>query len=186
MPDCPPLLKACKNVYDHAYGQLDRDDDMDLEDGTDRSPITTPVDLRNATRLPSAVLSARHRYNGTIYSRASTHVGNSLVYFYAEGITTSDPIPGSIKYIYQPTNGTVTYAVQRQIPVADGTLDPFRHYPDIPAKLYSSQLSDSLDLVNPDWVIAQYARWVMHDEYAVVLSLFQVSISATPIAWLHV
>jgi hypothetical protein len=183
MPDCPPLLKACKNAYDCAYGELDLDDDMDLEDGTDRPPITTPVDLRDATGLRSAVLSARHRHKGTIYSRASTHVGNSLVYFHAQGIPTSHPIPGSIKYIYQPTNGQITYAVQRQIPVANGTPDPFRHYPDIPAKLYSSRLDDSLEIVEPDWVVAQYARWVMDDDYAVILSLSQVSTSAIAFAW---
>jgi hypothetical protein len=177
MPDCPQLLKSCKKMFDRAYGGPDslHDDEMDL-DNADRSSTATPDDLRSATGLRNAVLSARHWYNGTLYSRASTHVGNSLVYYHADGIAASDPIPGSIKYIYRPKDGTITYAIQRQVPVSNGTLDPFRHYPDIPAKLYSSQLSDSLDLVRPDWVVAQYARWVMHADYAVVMSLCQVSI----------
>lgn len=176
MPDCPPLLQACKALFDRAYGMTpDPHDDEDIYLDEDPPMSPTPDDLRSITKLSTVALRARHRHNGTLYARSSTHVGNSLIYFYADGNLTSDPVPSSIKYIYRCHDGAFTYAVRRQLPVSDGTLDPFRHYPEIPAKLYSSRLRDELEIVQPEWVMTHFARFEMSD-YAVVLSLSQVSV----------
>lgn len=175
-PDCPYLLTFLRTAFDRAYGGKRTGNDIPLDDVANPPEVLTPDDLRSATKHPRVALRARMWHNGTLYSRSSTHVGNSLILYYADGDTSSEPVPGSIKYIYRPRSGTFTFAVQRQPPVATPSLDPFRHYPDFPAKLYSSKLQDELEIVKPEWVAAHFARWKMSAEHAVVLSLFRVCV----------
>jgi hypothetical protein len=90
------------------------------------------------------------------------------VQFYPHGDRTLSPIPASIKHIYRDKK---TYlAVQRQLPAGNTVVDPFALYPYFPAKLYSSQLSPTLELVQLDWIFSHYARWnfsprVPRDQY---------------------
>ena len=81
-----------------------------------------------------------------------------------------EPVPGLIKYIFQD-KGTVFLAVQRQIPLPSGVVDPFRFYPFFPAKLYSSGLLRSLELVELEWLAGHCARWEMPSGHSVILSL---------------
>ena len=116
-------------------------------------------------------------HNGTLYSRSLTHIGNSLVLYYANGDTSSEPVPALIKYIYHPCKCMFIFTVQHQLPVATQTLDPFQHYPDFPAKLYLSQLQDELELVKPEWIVAHFACWKISADHVVVLSLFKIGFS---------
>jgi hypothetical protein len=109
-----------------------------------------------------------------MYVRSSTHVGNSLIYFYPDGNYSSLPVPGSIKYIYT-LQGRTTFAVNRQLPMDYGASDPFRHYPHFPAKLYSSNLSLQLENVEVQWVGCHFAHYRISRDHAVVLSLSRVS-----------
>jgi hypothetical protein len=99
-----------------------------------------------------------------------------LIHFYAGGGTASGPIPGSIKYIFKTQGGPFAFAVQRQLPISDGTIDPFEHYPHFPAKLYASQLGDTLEIVKVDWVMSHFVRWDMSRDHAIVLSLSRVRV----------
>jgi hypothetical protein len=113
---------------------------MDNEEDDDLKEVFTPPDLQHLVKHPKVVLSARHRHDGVMYARSSTHVGNSLIYFYLDGNRKSSAIHGSIKYIVKCKSGSFRFAVQRQLPLPSGVTDPFTPYPHFPAKLCSSQL----------------------------------------------
>ncbi|KAF8867825.1 hypothetical protein BD779DRAFT_1463527, partial [Infundibulicybe gibba] len=117
---------------------------------------------------------ARTRHDGVVYSSSSTHLGNSLIYFHPCGRRSTSVVPCSIKYIFS-RNGKVAYAVQRQRQSGSEVIDPFRSYPDFPAKVYSSTLSTDLELVDPEWVMSHYARWDYTPEHVIVISLSKVS-----------
>jgi hypothetical protein len=168
-PECPAIIRECKGIFDLAYS----DQSGNKEELEELPESSTPPDLQCLIKRPKVHLRARHRHNGVLYARASTHVGNSLIHFYPGGSTTSSPLPGSIKYIFQSQDGSFNFAVQRQLPISDGTIDPFALYPHFPAKLYSSRLGDMVEIIKPEWVMAHFARWEMTSDHAVVLSLSQ-------------
>jgi hypothetical protein len=68
--------------------------------------VPVPADLHHLVKQPKFVLQARLVTGHMVYSRSSTHIGNSLVYFYVDGNRKVLPIPGSIKYILN-LNGSV-------------------------------------------------------------------------------
>jgi hypothetical protein len=80
---------------------------------------------------------------------------------------------GCIKYIFLQGD-TVHFAVQRQLPADGVVVDPFLRYPYFPARLYSAELSDTLELVHPSWVISHFARWRYSEKHVVVLHLTKV------------
>ncbi|KIK25408.1 hypothetical protein PISMIDRAFT_96922, partial [Pisolithus microcarpus 441] len=102
----------------------------------------------------------------------STHVGNSLVFFYPGGCT-STAVPGSIKYIIS-YEGEIQFVIQCQLCTNEDVLDPFCCYPHFPASLYSAQLSDMLELVWPSWVVCHFAQWQYSQGEVVILQLTQV------------
>jgi hypothetical protein len=177
-PDCPPVMKECKVLFDKIYLPKVSDSDVSGTAGEDTiEPVSAPPDLRAFLNGPKqVVMPARVRHNGIMYSTAKTHQGNSLVQFYPHGDRTLSPIPASIKHIYCDKK---TYlAVQRQLPAGNTVVDPFALYPYFPAKLYSSQLSPTLELVQLDWIFSHYARWNFSRDHSVVLSLNRVCVFA--------
>lgn len=184
--DCPPVIKACKALFDKAYapkrdysGMGTHNDDVfvdrsNSQDDDHRSQVLVPPDLRPLVATSRIVLRARLKHNGLVYARSSTHLGNSLIYFYPRGDRSSPLTPGSVKYIFDK-DGQTAFAVQRHLDMHRGTIDPFAPYPDFPAKLYSSTLSDHLEFVEVDWVFSHFARWQISPEHVVVLSLSKVS-----------
>jgi hypothetical protein len=106
-----------------------------------------------------------------VYSKASTHLGNSRIYFYPRGDRSVTPVPASIKYIYSSLTGELLFAVQRHIPLDDHTVDPFSMYPDFPAKLYLTDLETRLENAKVSWVVSHFARWRVSDSHTVILSL---------------
>ena len=147
-----------------------------MQPSTHSSPaLMTCAPSLNVRRSP---LRARHFHNDTLYTRSSTHVGNSLIYYRPGGDSKLDLIPWFHK-VYLPSTTRCRHLCRpRHLPVPDGTCDPFRHSPDFPAKLYSTQVHDKLDIVQPDWVVFQFARWNMSADYAVILSLPRVRVLA--------
>jgi hypothetical protein len=173
-PECPEILRQCRILFDRAF---DIHDNSDVEDeDTASSLVTTPADLRLLINVEKVTLQARLHHGNVIYARSTTHMGNSLIHFYPVGSTSSHAVPGSIVYIFSTPNCPPSFAVRRQLPLSDGTLDPFRHYPHFPAQLYSSSLATNLELVQVDWVMAHFARWQFSESHAVVLSLSLVRI----------
>lgn len=177
-PRCPPAIRECKILLDRTYGVTGAS--QDLSDDTDDDgvlvpptavPVVVPRDLFRLTHQRTAVLRAHVRHEGVVYSRSSTHVGNSLIMFYPQGYLSASPIPGSIKYIFGD-NGLLTLAVQRQLPLPSRKQhDPFASYPHFPAKLYSSVVSDDLETVRLSWVVSHFSRLAVTDDRVVVLSL---------------
>ncbi|KAG1853562.1 hypothetical protein C8R48DRAFT_610914, partial [Suillus tomentosus] len=149
-PDCLPAIQECRVLFDKVYapkGAIDPHQEL-AED---------PMD---------------DVFDGIIYSRASTHVGNSQILFYPDRDRSLTPVPASIIYIYGTTTGEMSFTVQRHLPldIHNRTIDPFSMYPDFPAKLYSTNLQSSLEKVKV-WVVGHFAWWAVSDSHAVILSL---------------
>lgn len=175
--ECPEILRYCKSIFDKAFGQnLEHDSPANDDDDMKPNPQKqrTPDDLKHLIRSNTVTLQAHHRHNGVVFSRSSTHMGNSLIYFYPSGSKSLSPVPGSITYIYHTDDTPITYTVRRQLPTPPFTLDPFQAYPNFPAKLYSSALSENLETVRLEWVVAHYARWRLNPSEVVVVSLSRV------------
>ena len=66
------------------------------------------------------------------------------------------------------------FAVQCQDVAHPSVVDPFKPYPHFPAKLYSSSIHDTLEVVHVDWVLCHFAQWQMSSDHVVILSLSQV------------
>jgi hypothetical protein len=128
-----------------------------------------PEDLRQLIRVQRAVLHARILHGGSIYTRDSTHVGNSLILYYPGGIRNVQPMPGIIKYIFKTEQG-VGFAMLHHLPLKSH-LDPFRHYPHFPAWLYLLALPDHLEIVIPEWVVSHFTRWIFSTQHIVAVSL---------------
>ena len=157
-------------IFDKAFGQSSV---SDYPAASAFGPV--PESLRDVIPGPKIALRARHTFCDIVYSRCSTHVGNSLVAFYSGGNRSSHPVPGSIQYIVVYPNQDVVYLVKRQMPAAPGLIDPYAEYPHFPARLYTNALSPNLELVRPDWILSHYARWAIDNDHVVVLVLSHVS-----------
>jgi hypothetical protein len=188
--ECPLAIQECKRLFEKAFTprreyvseeyMSDYRDDSLLDDDDHTSTakdVPVPDDMKAIVKARRITLRARLPHNRVMYASSSTHVGNSLVYFYPNGDTTLSPVPGSIKYIYG-LHGRLEFAVQRQLPIHNSSLDPFRHYPHFPARLYSSSLSAQLEIVHVDWVMCHFARYRITSSHAVVLSLSKVSLNS--------
>ena len=93
--------------------------------------------------------------------------------FYPNSDHSNKPVPGSINYIVAQDGGEVVYVIQQQQP-SSGVIDPFSPYPHFHAKIYSTALSEILEVVKPEWVLSHYAWWDLDEKHAVVLSLSHV------------
>lgn len=188
-PNCPVAIREIKRLFDRSYSSGGKDkteintygngDEVFVEDLYERNGVniphgSIPADLRSLVYGEGIRRHARIQHDGVVYSSSSTHLGNSLIYFYPCGKRHTSPVPGSIKYIFS-RNDKVAYAVQRQLQSGGEVIDPFRSYPDFPAKIYSSTLSTDLELVDPEWVMSHYARWDYTPGHVVVVSLSKVS-----------
>ena len=177
--DCPQVFREIKELFDKLYAPKIRDSDgvTEEDDEAQTSTRSTPHDLQSILGSKSDRISmrARLKHNGVVFSVASTHAGNSQIYFYPDGKVTAPPVAGSIQYIYNAGIGT-RLAIRCQQSLPDHISDPFSRYPHFPAKLHCSRLSGALEEVDPAWIYCHYARWVMNDDYAVILKLIRVSI----------
>lgn len=152
-PDCPQVIREFKRLFDLAFTPNHARDEDGPELGDDG-------------------VTAHYRYKGFNYSRASTHLGNSLVLFYPDSTATA--VPGSIQKI-TIVGAEVFFTIQRQAPLPRGKNDPFKAFPDFPAKTYSSRMMGGpMDQVPRSSLVSHYARFEFSDERAVVLNLSRV------------
>lgn len=189
-PGSPPVFQEIKDIFDKVYTPKGFNDTVDAEldaaedDSILSDPRYTPNDLRPllSSSHRQVYLRARIKINNVVYSTAQTHTGNSLIYYYAHGDMKQRPTPGCIRYIYSITKKKFVFAVQRQLPDESNVRDPFSAYTHFPARLYSSELSVTLEKVEPQWIFCHYARWRYDSSRSVVLSLSRVSlINMTPV-----
>lgn len=176
-PDCPNVVKECKRLFEKSYSTTDEDSTTDTTHFAQEelSQKVVPTDLRHLVPGARTVhLRARVRSGGVVYATSSAHLGNSLIMFYPRGDRSPAPIPGSIKYIYE-RDGKLRVAVNRQQPAERGVVDPFRHYPDFHAQVFSSDMSSTLEEVDIEWVAAHYTRLSLSATAVAVLALTRVS-----------
>lgn len=169
-PDCPLAIRECKILFDRVFAPTMQESII----GPDPLINSVPEDLRSIVSDSPISFRSNFRYDRHIYSRYQTHLGNSLIHFYPNGSRRLSPIPGSIKYIFHQ-DGKVSFAVHRHLPAPSNVIDPFRHYPHVQAKLYSSVLNDRLEIIELSSVFGHFARWCMTPELTGVLSLNRVS-----------
>lgn len=162
-------------IYRSKHSDSNASEELVADEDSDKTLQAAPTDLQALLPFGSlVVLQARLKANDTIYSISKTHTGNSQVFYYPNGQLSSAPVPGIIQYIFLRT-GRYSLAVRPLIPAERGVTDPFCIYPYFPAKLYLSQPSTDLELVQPNWVHGHYARWKFDASHSVVLSLSRVS-----------
>ncbi|KAJ7080261.1 hypothetical protein C8R44DRAFT_653822 [Mycena epipterygia] len=151
--DCPEVIKQFKVLFDLTFSpHNDRStESVPAEDGKDR---------------------AHYTHQGVNYSRASAHLGNSLVLYYPSS-NASSLIAGSIQCIETAGDDTI-FHIRRQAPLPPGKFDPFLPYPHFPARTYSSFMEDVVDKVKPFAVISHCARFEFSDNRAVILNLSRV------------
>ncbi|KAG1866120.1 hypothetical protein F4604DRAFT_1928133 [Suillus subluteus] len=166
-PSCPPVFKEVKALFDRFVSPSINTNPIFTTPPTPTN--ITPEDLRQLIHVRQVVLHARTLHEGSIYTRDSTHVGNSLIFYYPSGVRNAQPVPGIIKYIFEKEQG-VRFAVQRHLPLHSHP-DPFRHYPHFPARLYSSALADNLEIVMLGWVVSHFVRWNFSPHHIVAVSL---------------
>ncbi|KAF8578139.1 hypothetical protein K439DRAFT_1362875, partial [Ramaria rubella] len=65
----------------------------------------------------------------------------------------------------------ITFVVHHHNPAVSGIVDPFAPYPHFPAKLYSSQLAEHLEIEQVQWVLCHFAQWSISSEIVVILNL---------------
>lgn len=187
-PDCPSVIKECGHVIDKAYG---RTDDSYAIDGVavghaEEAPGHAEMKL---DKLPAALAlvlgiqrgatKANHRIDGVVYSRESTHTGNSLISYFPGGDRNSaDMKYGSIQYIFMTEAGKWRFAVKEQLPKPDDITDAYARWPDYPAQTMSARLSDSLEVVETEWVRAHYCRWKIPENPNLVATLRLDNVSA--------
>ncbi|CAK5266451.1 unnamed protein product [Mycena citricolor] len=147
--DCPPVFHELKALFEKTFPSYN-----------------TPLD---SAPLANDGERAHYKRNGINFSRAKTHLGNSLVLYYPH--KSRHAIAGSIEVISM-RGEDVTFRIRRQAPLAPGIHDPFaRYWPYFPARTYSSSMSDTVDLIPLHNVISHYARFNFSDGRCVVLDL---------------
>lgn len=153
--NCPQVIKEFKILFDNAFS---RTKDMNLG---------APAQTRGQEH-------AHFTYRDVTYSRASIHLGNSLV-SYLPPSSGGTPVVGSIQKI--TTSGdTVVFSIKRQARLPASQPDPFMRYPLLGAKTYSSKMSDGPeDVVSPIAVLNHVARYNFTSDRCVILNLSKVS-----------
>lgn len=154
--NCPALIRQVKVFFDKAFSP-----------GT-HVPTKCP---------PNSSREAAHHVHGNInYSRASTHLGNSLVLYYPTANSTT-AVVGSIDKITLSPDGA-QLLITRQAPLPPGGYDPFRRYPSFPATVYSSEMdSGPKDKVSFDSIVSHVARFKFSNNRAVILNLSRVRLT---------
>jgi hypothetical protein len=80
-PDCPEVIRQFKRLFDQAF-----------------TPKKPRENILQNTSKSKQLEHAYYTYNSIIFSRSSTHLGNSLVLFYPTPSSTT-PVAGSIQKI---------------------------------------------------------------------------------------
>ncbi|KAJ7604975.1 hypothetical protein FB45DRAFT_767830 [Roridomyces roridus] len=149
-PDCPEVIKQFKAIFDRVFTRRSEacDTDTFAHDGE----------------------HAYYKLNGVTYSRASTHLGNSLILYYPSTSATS-PVPGSIEKIVS-LGSAVSFVVRPQEPLSPTLQDPFLRYsPYFPAKMYSSKMQHKAYTISPTVVLSHCARFQCSNDRAVIVNL---------------
>ncbi|KAJ7197089.1 hypothetical protein B0H12DRAFT_1038043 [Mycena haematopus] len=158
--DCPELLRQFHRLYSIFVAKAK---------GSRKDP---------ESMNPGRKERAHYDHEGLHFSRASTHLGNSLVSFLDSNKL---PVFGSIEKIEVKDVNKVQFVIRPQEPLPPNEKDPFEPFPWFPARTCSSKMSDTTVIVDPGQVMGHYARYVFPDgRRAVVLDLSRVCYLPSP------
>jgi hypothetical protein len=153
--DCPEVIRQFKLFFDKAFS---------------RDPKDSEENIYHDRRTEVAHI----RHGGINFSRATTHLGNSLICYYPS-LTARAPVAGSIQKI--TVKGPDAWlTVKRQAPAPPDTYDPFIRYPSFPAQIYSSSILDQEDHIPITSILCHVARFEFSSNRAVILNLSRVSL----------
>ncbi|KAJ7501257.1 hypothetical protein B0H11DRAFT_2225072 [Mycena galericulata] len=156
-PNCPKVLRQFHHLFSLHHGS--RLENLDARPGIETEP--RKKGLKSGEQ-------AYYDFAGMHFSKAETHVGNSLVsYLDAAGKIWF----GSIEKIKVTPQGSVSFAIRHQERLPDGKKDPFKEFAHFPARTYSSKMAETLVDVSPSQVLGHYARFKFSGGRAVVLDL---------------
>jgi hypothetical protein len=157
--DCPEVIRQFKLFFDKAFSHSPQEE---------RHTHGAHHERREGMREVAHI-----QHDGVNFSRATTHLGNSLIRYYPSR-TASAPVAGSIQKI--TVNGPdVWLAVKRQAPASSNTYDPFIRYPSFPAQIYSLSMLDHEDHIPIASILCHVARFEFSFNRAVILTLSRVS-----------
>jgi hypothetical protein len=150
--DCPEVIRQFKYFFDKAFSQ------------------EQPSNSRDRIGEIAHIM-----HDGVNYSRAETHLGNSLVSYYPSKFATK-PVVGSIQKI-TARGQHVSLTIKRQALLPSGSYDPFVRYPYLSASLYSSKsFEGNEDHIPVTSIVSHVARFMVPGtEVAVILTLSRVS-----------
>ncbi|KAJ4492192.1 hypothetical protein C8J55DRAFT_556633 [Lentinula edodes] len=196
-PDCPDLLKFCKDLLDKAYGynSIEMDDNendelgdsgvTEIMDGKRNDPpppghkvisglVQLPLKLAKQTgNIQPRCYSQIPEIKG-FYSIPSLVIGNSYVCYYQTKGVQESWLAGQIQYIFEH-EGKTNLAIKPSKP-CPRDCDPFAQLLDrgFDCRTVSSQFFDRYDVVTVDAVVGHTARWKIHADCVVVLSLKRI------------
>ncbi|KAJ6550110.1 hypothetical protein B0H19DRAFT_905926, partial [Mycena capillaripes] len=150
-PDCPAVLLEFHRLFSSYLG---------VNLGDKSAPGKSSIKAAESRPV-------HYEHKGVHYSKATTHLGNSLVIYLA---VSGKTYAGSIEEIIVGKTKT-EFKVRHQAPLPPGKNDPFKRFPHFPAGKYSSKMSADVDTIEPGSIIGHYARYKFSDERAVVLNL---------------
>ncbi|KAJ6590759.1 hypothetical protein B0H10DRAFT_2233565 [Mycena sp. CBHHK59/15] len=159
-PNCPKVLQEFYRLFSLYHGS--RLENPDARPGIETKP--RKKGLQDGEQ-------AYYDFAGLHFSKAGTHMGNSLVSYLDEGKTWF----GSIEKIKVTPQGSVCFAIRHQEHLPPGKNDPFKDFPHFPARTYSSKMAETLVDVAPSKVLGHYAHFNFSDSCAVVLDLRRVN-----------
>ncbi|KAK7046220.1 hypothetical protein R3P38DRAFT_3175497 [Favolaschia claudopus] len=113
---------------------------------------------------------AHYNYAGRRLSRASTHLGNSLVSFLgASGNATF----GSIERIEVVDSeiDKVQLIIRPQEPLPSGVEDVSQLFPQLAVCMYSSKMADFTLIVDPSQIIGYYSRFILSGDRVAIMDL---------------
>lgn len=178
-PDCPQAIKECKALYDKAYRKHGSPLNQDVQENNvpvnapkeaRRTNMELPFEMAIALDFNRAPMKAHLTLGEFVYSRAETHVGNSLV-IYRDGEAT---LYGSIQVIFCSPDGAWKCAVKRQLPMPEGEDDIYASYQDFPARMISNSWAEQPTIIDPSDIVGHYARWKLTEELSAILPLHKV------------
>ncbi|KAI8989143.1 hypothetical protein BD414DRAFT_327419 [Trametes punicea] len=174
--DCPPALRQVKRFFNKAFGDGNFAWSLETpqpEDENDKSPQRhneVPEDLRRymtPEESKRAIVMARFKHDGVVFTRSLTHLGNSLIRYYGNDDTEQY---GCIKHIYKVGN-RVKFAVQRHLSAKRS--DPFHRYTNFLATVRSLELSSEVECIPIEHVICHVARWALPTGDVALVSLYK-------------
>ena len=203
--NCPQAIRHCADMFDKLVQPQSRNSlaiDVQLsahEEGNDEEEDEPPEDeldfdgptirlghdIRRALaqKLPgklvptTAVRLTRYTCDGVNYSTKDVHEGNSGVL--CKGSENPYCIEQIIAFPEDETNRSVQgmWFVVRRHRSTDVRIDPYGRYPLLRAKLWSTQLESTVDVLNLTEIDSHFAKCAIHwegQEVAVVVSLSRV------------